>query len=100
MHYVLIYETTADYLERRGQYRAEHLALAWQWAETGELLLGGAMGEPVERAMLLFACDSPEVPANFARLDPYVRHGLVAHWRVMPWHTVVGEGAANPVLPS
>ncbi|WKE64311.1 YciI-like protein [Gallaecimonas kandeliae] len=99
MHYVLIYDTAPDYLQRRGDYRAEHLALAWQWAEAGELVLGGALGEPVERAMLLFDCDSPEVPASFARQDPYVRNGLVDHWRVLPWHTVVGEKAATPVLP-
>jgi uncharacterized protein YciI len=32
----------------------------------------------------------------FAREDPYVRHGLVTHWRVREWTTVVGETAADP----
>ena len=30
MHYLLFYETVPDYLERRSQFRAEHLALAWR----------------------------------------------------------------------
>ncbi len=30
MHYLLFYETAPDYLERRSQFRTEHLTLAWQ----------------------------------------------------------------------
>jgi hypothetical protein len=26
-----------------------------------------------------------------------VLNGLVARWRVVPWHTVAGPGAANPI---
>jgi hypothetical protein len=97
MHYLLIYEVAQDYLERRAEYRAAHLTLAWQAAERGELVLAGAVGDPVESAMLLFQCDSPDVPNAFAREDPYVINGLVTGWRVRPWNTVVGREAANPV---
>lgn len=45
MHYLLTYEYTADYLERRGTYRNAHIAKAWQAQERGELLLAGAAGE-------------------------------------------------------
>lgn len=99
MHYLLLYEVSPEYLERRGEYRAEHLALAWQAADRGELLLGGALGEPVDGAILLFQGESPEAAEEFARTDPYVKHGLVKRWRVRPWTTVVGPGAAAPVRP-
>ena len=93
MHYLLFYDFAPDYLERRPQYRAEHLALAWSAAERGELVLGGALTDPVDTGLLLFKCDSPAVPEQFAAADPYVRNGLVARWRVRRWTTVVGEDA-------
>jgi uncharacterized protein len=97
VHYLLLYDTAPDYLERRGDHRAAHLGLAWAAAERGELLLGGAVGDPVESALLLFRGDSPDVASAFARADPYVLNGLVSSWRVLPWSTVVGDGAASPV---
>jgi len=35
--------------------------------------------------------------AAFAEADPYVRNGLVTHWRIREWATVVGDQAANPI---
>ncbi|AXE92400.1 YciI-like protein [Paraburkholderia sp. 22099] len=97
MHYLLMYDLVPDYLERRGTYRDEHLKLAWAAVERGELLLGGALTEPADTALLLFQGDSPAAARAFAEADPYVRAGLVAQWRVREWTTVVGEGAAKPV---
>jgi uncharacterized protein YciI len=99
MHYLLFYETAPDYLARRAEFRSEHLAMAWEAHARGELILGGALAEPVDGAVLLFEGDSVEVAERFAAADPYVRNGLVASWRVRPWSTVVGEGAASPVRP-
>ncbi|QCP49551.1 YciI family protein [Trinickia violacea] len=97
MHFLLMYEVAADYLERRGQYRAEHLELAWQAVERGELLLAGALADPVDGAVLLFEGESAEVAEAFVARDPYVRNGLVTSWKVRPWTTVVGEHASTPV---
>lgn len=97
MHYLLIYDLTPDYLARRAEFRADHLALAWKAVERGELLLGGALSDPVDEAVLLFLADSQEVPEAFALADPYVKAGLVTKWSVRPWNTVVGEHASNPV---
>ena len=99
MHYLLFYDTAPDYLERRGTYRAEHLSLAWQAHERGELVLGGALADPVDGAVLLFKGDSPDVATRFAENDPYVRNGLVRTWRVRTWTTVAGVDAATPVRP-
>jgi len=60
---------------------------------------GGAVGDPADSALLLFKCDSADTPAAFAKADPYVINGLIKRWQVKPWHTVVGEVAANPVKP-
>lgn len=97
MHYLLFYDVVPDYLQRRSAFRAEHLALAWQASERGELILGGALDDPVDGAVLLFQGDSPEVAERFAAADPFVQNGLVTQWRVRPWTTVVGEQAATPV---
>ncbi len=99
MHYLLIYDLADDYLARRGRFRAEHLSLAWEASGRGELLLGGTVGDPVESAIALFQGDSPAAAESFAQHDPYVINGLVKAWRVSPWTTVAGEGAAQPVQP-
>ena len=96
-HFLLIYELASDYLERRAAFRDSHLALAWAAAERGDLLLGGAVGDPVESALLLFTDAAAAEP--FAAADPYVREGLVRSSRIVPWTTVVGAGAATPVHP-
>jgi uncharacterized protein YciI len=98
-HFLLIYDFTDDYFERRGQFRAEHLAYAWAASERGELLAGGALADPVDQGMLLFEADSPDTPESFARDDPYVTNAIVIGWRVRPWTTVVGTLAATPVRP-
>lgn len=96
-HFLLIYELAPDYLERRASLRDAHLSLAWNAADRGELLLGGAVGDPVESALLLFTDRS--AAKRFAAADPYVVSGIVRSWRVQPWATVVGVGAASPVRP-
>jgi uncharacterized protein YciI len=97
MHYLLFYEVASDYVAQRAEFRAEHLNLAWQACECGELILGGALADPVDGAVLLFKGDSPAVVERFVAADPYVRSGLVTSWRIRPWTTVVGEWASTPV---
>jgi uncharacterized protein len=96
-HYLLIYDLADDYLARRGEFRGVHLNLAWEAHKRGDLVLGGALGEPVDRAILMFKGDSPKVAEDFAKVDPYVTNGLIKKWTVRPWMTVVGDLASNPV---
>lgn len=91
MHYLLFYDVVSDYVERRRPFRDEHLGLARAAHARGELVLGGALADPVDGAVLLFRGDSPAAAEAFAREDPYVRNGLVTAWRVREWTTVVGE---------
>jgi hypothetical protein len=99
MHFLLIYDVSPDYLARRGEYRNAHLKLAWDAHQRGELLLGGALADPADGAVLLFQGDTAQAAERFAQADPYVANGLVQRWRVRPWTTVVGDGAATPVRP-
>ena len=55
MHWLLTYRVVDDYAERRMPFRDEHLALAWSAHARGELVLGGALEDPVDSALLVFA---------------------------------------------
>lgn len=94
MHFLLIYELASDYLEKRPELRPAHLAHARAAVDRGDLVLGGALAEPVDQAVLLFRCESANEVAAFALADPYVQKGLVVSWRVRPWSTVVGKDAS------
>ena len=82
MHTILFYDVVDDYVERRAPFRAEHLELGRQAQERGELVLAGALAEPVDGAVLVFRGESPDAAVAFAKADPYVRNGLVKAWRV------------------
>jgi len=89
--YVLLeYQLVSDYLERRGEVRDEHLALAKAAAERGEIALAGALADPADRALLVFTGDDASVAERFAEADPYVKAGLVTSWSARPWNVVVG----------
>lgn len=98
-HFLLLYDVADDYLERRRSFRGAHLQQARCAQERGELVLGGALTDPPDQAILLFKGDSPAAAEAFAAADPYVLNGLVKRWRVREWVTVVGDLAASPVKP-
>jgi uncharacterized protein len=99
-HFLLFYEAGPDYVERRAAFRSAHLAKAWAAHESGELVLGGALADPVDGAVLLFQGESERVATAFAESDPYVVNGLVRRWHVREWTTAVGAGASTPVRPT
>ena len=100
MHYLLFYEVADDYITRRAEFRNVHLKMGWEAVERGELVLGGALANPVDGAVLLCKGDSPAVAEKFATADPYVTSGIVKRWYVREWTTVVGDIAANPKRPA
>jgi uncharacterized protein YciI len=97
-HFLLFYDVANDYLERRAHFRSAHLEKAWAASADGTLILAGALADPVDAAVLLFAAPDKAVVEKFAKTDPYVLNGLVTHWRVREWTTVAGSGAMTPVL--
>ena len=96
-HFLLFYEVSSDYLERRPQFRSPQARMG-----------GAGAGRDRRRR---YACRSAgrrgaDVPGRgpigrraFAQADPYVANGLVTRWYVREWTTVVGDLAVDPVRP-
>ncbi len=91
-YFALFYDVTDDFVERRTPFRPVHLKQVREAYASGELILGGALQEPVG-ALLVFKTDDRSVPERFARTDPYVINGLVTRWTVRPWNVVTGNEA-------
>jgi uncharacterized protein YciI len=53
--------------------------------------MAGALGDPVDGALLVYRVPNPAAVEEFARNDPYVLNGLVTRWLVQPWAVVVGD---------
>ena len=100
MHYLLMYDVVDNYVTARTAFRKVHLLHAQAAHLRGELILGGALANPVDGAVLIFKGDSPKVAVDFATNDPYVINGLVTRWRVREWTTVVGDDASVKIDPS
>lgn len=98
MHYLLTYEKAADHADREPAWQSAHRDHVFAAVDRGELQLGGPLDDPLDGTQsLLFRADSIDVVKAFAAADPYVRHGIVVHWQVRTWHTVVGNDAAEPL---
>lgn len=90
MYYLLLYDVADDYLERRGEFRDSHLKLVQEGHDRGEIVMGGALWDPLDGAALIFKGEDRSVAERFVENDPYVRNGLVTDWRVRRWDVVVG----------
>jgi uncharacterized protein YciI len=91
MYFALMYTVADDYLDRRGEFRDEHLALARASRARGELALAGAFTDPADAALLVWNTLDRAVVEEFVEHDPYVRNGLVTSWRIREWNVVVGQ---------
>ncbi|MDR0762675.1 MAG: YciI family protein [Campylobacteraceae bacterium] len=95
MHYLLIYEAVEDYMTRRGEFREEHLRLASQAENRGELILAGALG--TQGSAFLFLTKDTSLIEKFVKNDPYIKGGLIRSYKILPWTTVIGKDAQNPI---
>ena len=91
--FLLEYDLVTDYIERRAEFREAHLALATEAAQRGELVLGGALADPPDRALLVWRVADRAIIEEFVRGDPYVINGLVRSWSIRPWNVVVGTAS-------
>lgn len=90
MYFLLLYDYVENIVERRAPYREEHLALAREYVDRGEVVLGGAFADPVDGAVIVFKAESQQQVEQFVERDPYVVHGLVTKWRIRRWNAVIG----------
>ena len=98
-HYLLLLEFGETYEARRPEFRNAHLTKAWAAAERGELVLAGALTDPLDTGVILFKGESKEVVERFVEEDPYVNNGLIQSWRIREWATVVGQDASAQLWP-
>lgn len=91
MFYLLTYYTVEDYIERRAPFRNIHLSLAKEYFDKGQLVMGGALANPPDKALLVFKCEDKNTIEEFVKRDPYVQNGLVASWDIREWTVVIGD---------
>ena len=91
-YFALHYQELCDnYVERRAAFREIHLGLAREFYDRGELLLGGALTDPIDSALLIFQCPDASVVEAFVARDPYVQNGLITRYAIRNWNVVVGN---------
>jgi uncharacterized protein YciI len=91
-YFALFYDVVDDFVARRDPFRSEHLRLAAESHQRGEIVMAGALAEP-PAALLIFHSADKSSAESFARNDPYVVNGLVKKWSVRPWNVVVGQAS-------
>jgi uncharacterized protein len=101
-YFALLYYVDTTFASKRAPYREAHLRKVFESHRAGDLLYGGALGDPPDRALLIFRSEDRSVAERFAQTDPYVTSGLVRRWEVQPWNTVAGlrEGDFDPLAAS
>jgi uncharacterized protein YciI len=97
----LFYEVVEGFAEKRTPFRPGHLKEVRDAHARGDIVMAGALSEPVE-ALLVFRGADKSIAERFAMNDPYVKEGLVKNWKVRPWTVVVGQDPAEtpPGLPN
>lgn len=90
-YYALFYNVTEDYITKRTQYRDEHLKLAKEFHNRGELLLAGAFSDPYDKTLLVFKVADKSVIEDFVKNDPYYKNGLVKSYEIRQWAVVIGN---------
>ena len=90
-YFLLFYDTVENYIEKRAPHRALHLAHVNKYHKSGQIVMGGALAEPADQAVIVFRVDDASIVEEFAQNDPYVKEGLIKNWRVRPWTVVIGN---------
>jgi uncharacterized protein len=99
-YFAVFYDVVDDFLTRRAVFRKEHLRRVSESYASGELILGGAFDDPVDRALLIFHAPDKRIAETFVQNDPYVVNGLVKKWEIRPWNIVTGKEAAPDLVPT
>ena len=92
-YFALTYDVVENFAERRMPFRGSHLKMVQDAHERGEIVMAGALGDPSQKALIVFRITDGVITERFAENDPYVTNGLVKSWSVQPWNVVVGGAA-------
>jgi len=91
MYYILTYETVEDYVERRTPFRNEHLNLLRVELEKKHVLLGGALNDPADKAVIIWKVEDKKTIEDFVAKDPYVQNGLISKYEIRSWNVVINN---------
>ena len=89
MYYLLFYHTINDYVEKRKPYRSEHLKLLSAELEKNHVVLGGALTDPANQAVIVWQVDDKKIIEDFVANDPYVKNGLISEYEIRSWNVVI-----------
>ncbi len=82
--FVLLYEVSAESLERAPEHFAAHSARGDDFHASGTLLLFGLFANPLEEgSMAVFT--TREAAEEFVAGDPFVINGVVTRWQIREW---------------
>ena len=95
MYFILTYQTVNRFNDRKMRYRADHLDLVNSYHRDGHLIMGGALLEPNDAALLIFRCDHVDEVEGFVEKDPYVQKGLVKSYEIRQWSVAIGADSRN-----
>src|SRR5260370_7883279 len=99
-YYALLYELVDDMVTRRVPFREEHLRLGREARDRGQLVLAGALAEPVDRALLVFHVDHKSKVEAFPRKDPSAVPPLAKTWELHPFNLPPPNSPPPPSPPS
>ena len=85
--FLMTYEATPEGLALAGQHLPAHVARLDLFCGRGTLLMAGPVMDATGRAFGVFT--SREAAEDFIREDPFIVHGVVARWTVVPWNEVL-----------
>jgi uncharacterized protein YciI len=89
-YFLLFYDVVENFAERRMPFRGVHLNQVHEYFNRGDIVMAGPVGDPIERAMLIFRVADAATVEHFAKTDPYVTNGVVTRWEIKPWTVAVG----------
>ena len=75
--YAVRYGYVPDMDSRREPHRTDHLAFLRAHGEQGDMLLAGALTDPVDGAWFVVRAASEQAAYSLMSEDPYVQAGLV-----------------------
>ncbi|KAL4134006.1 hypothetical protein PRIC2_004320 [Phytophthora ramorum] len=87
--FILRYGYVKGILEKRVPFRAQHLEHALSAKKSGHLVMGGALADPPDAAIIVFNVADKTQVEDFAKRDPYVLNDLVTSYSIREWTVVV-----------
>lgn len=91
MYYILSYHTVDGYVTKRKPFRSEHLNMLNIELEKKNIVLGGALADPADQAMIVWDVEDIQIIKDFVANDPYVKNGLISRHEIREWNVVIGN---------